>query len=347
MEEEYKHLLEDLRELYAVTQDDRIVFINNWTAKHWGYSRDELTEKPMLAIIAPEERERLVEINRRRPAGFEVPDRYETVFLSKDGRRVPVELMVWAIDYRGRPAMAGIARDITARKIRRTEYIKTREEERQHLARALHDDIIQELVLLTHPLKDIAGCTYGTIPRGAQEHLADLVALVEQAINKVRGFIDDLRPDILHDMGLVSALRWLTHRLTTEYNVHAEVRMLGEERRLPSDTELALFRIAQEALNNIRKHACASEAMVTLEFGEGEVAMSISDNGRGFELPTPLSHFGKQHKFGLMGIVEWIQIVGGEYKIDTAPGKGTIVRVKTSMQSNSSSRKESSPQVAS
>jgi two-component system sensor histidine kinase DegS len=323
------------------------MFVNDWTVNHIGYSRYELIEKPMLTVIAPEEHERLLQMNNRRLAGLEVPDRCETVFLSKEGRRIPIELMLWTTDYRGAPAVAGIARDITESKIQRTACVKAQEEERKHLARALHDDITQELLLLTHRLKDIAGCNYGTIPRDAQERLADLVALVERARNKVRRFVDDLRPHILDQMGLIPALRWLTHRLTTEYNVHAEVRMLGEEGRLPSDAELALFRIAQEALNNIRKHACASEAMVTLEFGEGEVAMSISDNGRGFELPTLLSHFGEQHRFGLMGIVEWVHMLDGEYKIDTAPGEGTIVRVKTSVQSNSSSRKESSRQVAS
>lgn len=337
MKREYRHLLETMRVLYGVVQHQKIVFINDWAVEHIGYSRDELIGKPVPLVIAPEERERLLRMYHGKLAGLEGDDRYETVFLTKGGRRFPAELVLWATDYGGESAVAAIGWDISERRMQTAEYIRSQEEVRKALARALHDDVIQELVLVDHFLKNTSGHTYGIIPRGTQERLVDLIPLVERAINKVRRCVDDLRPDILQAMGLVPALRWLTRRLTTQDGVRAKLRLIGEERRLPPDAEVALFRIAQEALCNVRKHAHASEAIVTFEFGEAEVAMSVSDNGKGFELPAHLTHFGKQRRFGLLGIVEWVQMLGGEYRIDTAPGKGTTVRANMNISSNSSS----------
>ncbi len=147
-------------------------------------------------------------------------------------------------------------------------------------------------------------------------------------MTEIRKFTEDLRPDILDDMGLVPALKWLTNRLSSGDGVQAEVRVFGEERRLSSETELALFRIAQEALSNVRKHASAATASLLLEFGEKKVAMTISDDGIGFELPAISNHFARQRKLGLAGISERVRLLGGKHKIKSAPGKGTVVMVE-------------------
>ena len=147
-------------------------------------------------------------------------------------------------------------------------------------------------------------------------------------MNEVRRFTLDLRPAMLDDLGLVPALRWLTDRLADGDGLEAQVRVLGEERRLSREAELALFRIAQEALSNIRKHARASTAMVTLEFGAQKVTMSVSDDGRGFEFPPTSNHFASQGKLGLAGISARVQMLGGTHMIESKPGKGTVVKVE-------------------
>jgi two-component system sensor histidine kinase DegS len=118
-------------------------------------------------------------------------------------------------------------------------------------------------------------------------------------------------------------------------SIYAETRVRGKEKRLPPDVEMSLFRIAQEALSNVRKHACASRVEVTLEFYRDKVTMSVSDNGSGFEMPTLLNKFSKQHKLGLIGIVERVQMLNGEYNIDTALGKGTNISVKINVHDSS------------
>ena len=181
-------------------------------------------------------------------------------------------------------------------------------------------------------------CIYhGHLPKIAKKELSDIAHLVERIINETRDFTQELRPAILDDMGLVPGLKWLTGRLTTTGKISAEVRILGEERRLLPDTELALFRIAQEALNNVRKHASTSVALVTLEFQEKKVIMSVSDNGKGFEATVPLSHFVSQSKLGLLGMHERARLLDGICKIESTPGKGTVVTVEVPIKSTANS----------
>jgi len=281
-----------------------------------------------VEAIAPEEREKLLDLYRQKLAGQPVPDRYETVILTKDGTRIPVEVSAWLTQYQGRPAVAIILTDVAEKKRYQAQVLRAQEEERRRLSQVLHDETIQELLLVTHRLQDIGAGIYGRLPRRATERLSEVKGLIERTIDEVRRFTQDLRPAILDDMGLVPALRWLTDRLKSGDGLEAEVHVLGEERRLSSENELALFRIAQEALSNVRRHASASVATVVLEFGEQKVAMSVSDDGVGFVPALTVNHYARQGKLGLAGIRERVRLLGGRHKIESAPGKGTVVRVE-------------------
>ena len=331
MEEEYKRLLAEIRDAYFLIQGAKISLVSSEAALEYGYGKDELIGKRFIELIAPERRNNVVQFQRSLLKGAQATLRYETVILTKEGTRVPVEISAWPTYYRGRPAVGGIAVDITERDKRSAELVRVQEEERRRLAQALHDDTIQELLLVTHRLKDIGDGTYGRLPAAARGQLEAARALVERTINEVRGFTQDLRPAILDDLGLVPALRWLTDRLTTSDGVQAQVRIIGVERRLPPEIELALFRVVQETLSNVRRHAAATTAMVALVFGQQKVKMSVRDNGRGFEPPLMASQFAPQGKLGLSGIVERVRLLGGSHKIESAPGKGTNVQVEISV----------------
>lgn len=231
--------------------------------------------------------------------------------------------------------LIAIARDITEEKQLREnkqsyirEIIKAQETERKSLARALHDDTVQELLLASHRLQDVIAGNKGRLPKRAQRHLGELRTLIENIMVEVRAFSVDLRPGVLDDMGLIPALRWLTTRLQEGEDIESGLTVQGKERRLPSETELSLFRITQESLSNVRKHAGASTARVTLQFDEKKVMLSIVDNGRGFELPPVVSQFTREHKLGLTGIAERVSLLGGSCKFESSPGKGTAVRVE-------------------
>jgi len=136
-----------------------------------------------------------------------------------------------------------------------------------------------------------------------------------------------LRPRILDDLGLVPALKWLAQELINLAGIKVEVKT-DTIPPLPPETQLVLFRVAQEALNNIHRHSEASEANITLEQRGDELRLAISDNGKGFELPQPLSDFAGQGKLGLTGMVERVQLIGGELEITSEIGKGTKIVVK-------------------
>ncbi len=327
-EEEYKRLLEDIQDAYFLVQGYEVVLVSEKLADFFGYTKDAFVGKS-ISTIPPmyDERERLLQIYRTQPPRQGTPERFETTTTAKDGTRIPIEMTVWPTQYKGKPAVAGILVDIRERKKRQAESIRIQEDERRRLARELHDETIQELVLLCHRLKDVTSGTYGKLSAVAHGRLEEIEALAEKTIGGLRSVIQDLRPTMLDDMGLASSLRWLVGRLATEGGIQADVYVPGKERRLLADTELALFRIAQEALSNVFKHARASSVSVTLKFGKDKVTMSIGDNGQGFKQPVTLSHFVRENKFGLVGINERVVFLGGSLKIDTSPGKGTIVKV--------------------
>jgi signal transduction histidine kinase len=143
----------------------------------------------------------------------------------------------------------------------------------------------------------------------------------------VRRFSQDLRPSILDDLGLLPTLEELTADMNRQNGLQAEFRVKGEERRLSSEVELTLFRIAQEALNNVRKHAEATRVVTTVELSDSVVTMKVEDNGKGFEPPTLIDHPTTSGKLGLIGMHERARLLGGSLSVKSAPGAGTRVVV--------------------
>jgi len=206
--------------------------------------------------------------------------------------------------------------------------VKAQEEERGRLARELHDDTMQNLLLISNRLKEIDVGTYGQLPSQVRGQMEKLREFTEQTMGSVRRFTLDLRPLMLDDMGLVPTLEWLIARLKDEFRIEADVKIIGKERRLNPDTEFALFRIVQEALNNIRKHANASVVNAVLEFCHESIRMIVYDNGQGFEVPDIPTHFARQGKLGIAGISERVRLLGGTFEVDSQPGGGTTLKVE-------------------
>ena len=133
---------------------------------------------------------------------------------------------------------------------------------------------------------------------------------------------------MLEELGLLKALQWLASDMTDQHGIDVLFKIQGNPRRLSSEVELALFRIAQEALNNIVKHAAATEAMVQMIFNIEKTTLTISDNGKGFELPEVISKFAYSGKMGLMGMQERARLLGSTLTVKSASGRGTTVSVE-------------------
>ena len=201
---------------------------------------------------------------------------------------------------------------------------RAQEDERRRLARELHDDAIQSLIALK---QRIQLTRLGLKGQDSADSMAELENLAEQTIDNLRRQTRALRPMYLEDLGLVTALEMLAQETSVGAGIRVDFRSQGDERRLPPEVELTLYRMAQEALSNVTRHAQASQANVELRFEREGVALEVSDNGQGFEVPRSPAEFAPSGHFGLLGLYERAELIGARLEIRSAPGKGARIQV--------------------
>ena len=205
-----------------------------------------------------------------------------------------------------------------------SQTIDAQERERQYLARELHDETLQDLVDIAHKIDELAEGE--DIPR----NLSGLRILrndVDSVLETTRRFTLGLRPPLLDEMGLGSSLRLLAQEIANEQDMELDVEIHGEEKRLSENVELSMFRIAQEALHNIKRHSRATRISLDLENNTSKVRLKIVDNGVGFSVPVP-EQLTKSGKFGLAGMAERARLVGGNVLVKSVIGKYTVVKVE-------------------
>ena len=196
------------------------------------------------------------------------------------------------------------------------------EEERLRLARELHDETIQAVIALKQRVQ-LSGKLVKD--QNGKRSLQELEGLAEQTVENLRRIIRALRPIYLEDLGLVTALEMLAHETKT---LQVDFYCTGHEQRLERDVELALYRIAQEALSNVVRHAKASHATLKIDFSEHEIKLEISDDGIGFITPTSPTDFASSGHFGLLGMRERSELIGGRLEVKSEAGVGTQVSVR-------------------
>lgn len=195
---------------------------------------------------------------------------------------------------------------------------QAQEEERARLARELHDETVQGLIALDHRLQK-AQRTLGRDPTLIKDEVNELRQMVRREMEGVRRFSRALRPLYLEDLGLCPALELLCNEAGVTYT------LAGEPRRLDPTIELSLYRIAQESVNNARRHAQANRIELQLEFTPVAVTLEVKDDGAGFDVPAHLGSLSRRGHFGLMGIQERAELIGAHLTVDSAPGRGTKV----------------------
>jgi two-component system sensor histidine kinase UhpB len=199
--------------------------------------------------------------------------------------------------------------------------LQAQEEERQRLARELHDEAAQALTSLLVHLRLLERAH---TPEEAQARVQELRELTAQALEEVRRVALDLRPTILDDLGLAPALEWRVDEFNKADGVKATIDIRGLERRLPAETELALYRVSQESLSNVAKHAQAQHVHVALVAQNGDITLEIQDDGCGFDPVCP--YVDDVHGLGLVGMHERMAMIGGNLTIRSAAGAGTSIR---------------------
>jgi signal transduction histidine kinase len=206
------------------------------------------------------------------------------------------------------------------------EITKAQEEERRRIARELHDETMQNLIALSRRM-EIYQTSEDKAQRRAQ--IAELREIVSQTLEGIRRINRELRPLILEDLGLIPALQSLVRDAGRGEGAspHAKFDTKGQQHPMNPEQELALYRITQEALANIRKHAQATGVLVELSFLPKTVRLEIADNGKGFEVRPSLTDFAQMDSFGLLGIQERVWAAGGTLSIQSSPGHGTKLSV--------------------
>jgi signal transduction histidine kinase len=199
------------------------------------------------------------------------------------------------------------------------------EEERLRLARELHDDTIQSVIALK---QRVQLAQTSVKDQASRRTLSELETLAEQTIENIRRMTRALRPIYLEDLGLVTALEMLVRETGQNNAVQIEFEKSGEEQRLSPEVELALYRIAQEALSNVVRHSEASRAELLIAFSGQGTKLEVSDNGRGFEMPRSPTDFAPNGHFGLLGIRERADLIGARLEVESTPGKGTRLKVR-------------------
>ena len=205
--------------------------------------------------------------------------------------------------------------------------ISAQEEERRRIARELHDEASQSLAALALNLEDIAG----TLPSKHHDIKKKLDILQEQAIRTLGGIRNlalELRPSALDDLGLSMAIDWYVRDFLAKRGLDVNIEVTGSKTKLPSYTETMLFRIIQEALTNIVKHAGASQVKVRLQLSDTIAIVQVEDNGTGFDVEATLSWKSIRRKLGIHGMMERATLLGGTLTIQSQPGYGTSLHVE-------------------
>jgi len=201
------------------------------------------------------------------------------------------------------------------------------EEERKRLARELHDETVQSLIALDQKIQ-MARKALGRDPQACASRLDELRAMTTDIVEKVRRFSRNLRPIYLEDLGLIPALEMLTRDAGGEGKLVTACCVTGEPKRLSAEREMALYRLVQEALNNVTAHANASHADVTMIFVGDEVSVTIADDGVGFAIPDRPGELAEAGHYGVLGMRERAELAGGWLSIESEPGHGTRIEIR-------------------
>ncbi len=255
-----------------------------------------------------------------------------TVEPTRDERGVITGLTVAAVDITENKRREARAAEAQVRIERQRRLLEQREEERMTLARDLHDGPIQTLAATLMDLQMIRGAFDD---RSLQVELSRIDRHLRDAGHELRDIVSELRPSVLHTLGLSQAVAAHGEEFRKKYPDLVLIQSLAKgDDRLSRYTSLSLFRIYQEALNNVARHAQAGEVNVRLSFTSDCTRLEIRDNGRGMESIPDLNQLTTQGHYGLAGMKERAEAVNGEFHIASVPGKGTTVIVTVPVESD-------------
>jgi PAS domain S-box-containing protein len=324
-----------------IVQDGKIVYTNEKLAKILGYSKDQLIGMSPAKLFRPgRSSQEDAAAHGRRPAA--TPPVSIVSGIRKDGEIIWIKRSEGLIAYNGSVAIFGNVVDLTPKKrlkeivwqskrelrLLSAKLLGAQEQERKRIASELHDTVGQYLSAIKFSLENVNALLEDKQIASGQKSLRAVLPLIQEAISEVRRISMDLRPAILDDLGLLATLSWLCRTFQDIYvNIAIDRQLNIQENDVPVGLKTAIYRIVQEALNNVAKHAKADHVGLRLNKTGSAIELTVTDDGCGFVVSQALERDIRQCGLGLASMRQRSESLGGSFYIDSAPGIGTTIRV--------------------
>ena len=342
-EHKYSSLVEDALIGVYIIKDGIIEFANDKFAHIYGYEKNELIGMNSSDLVHPEDRPVIDEMREKRLKGEKVPSEYELRGLKKNGDTIWVMRSFSLINYQDGPAISGIVSDLTKRRkaedalresgkelrILSNQLLSAEEKERKRIARELHDGIGQALSAIKFSVENSLSQLREESNQPELESLQAIIPLTQKTIEEVRRIVKDLRPSILDDLGILATINWFCREFQKVYTgIRIKSKIDVQENNIPSAHKTVIYRILQEALNNIAKHSSADRVTLSLVEQTNRVILIVQDNGVGFDVSKTISMKPSRRGFGLASMSERAGLSGADFQITSEAGQGTTIRVE-------------------
>ncbi|MBK5101872.1 MAG: PAS domain S-box protein, partial [Desulfobacteraceae bacterium] len=303
-EQKYSKLVEGALTGVYIEQDGKIQFANQKFAEIYGYSRDEIAGIENWKLVHPDDKHKVQEIRKKRLRGKGAPWEYVARGLTKEGNTIQVMRRNTLMKYRGRTAVLGNITDVTIQKqleaaLQETEKelrllssqrLSAEENERKRIAQDLHDSIGQSLSAIKFRVEGAMNLIDRGIVEGTASSLEAVMSLAQETLEEVRRIVMDLRPSTLDDLGILPTIAWFCREFQATYNgIRIEQKISIQENEVSESLKTVIYRVLQEALNNIAKHSQADLVRFSFSRTDRTIEMEIEDNGQGFNLERRVS----------------------------------------------------------
>ncbi|GAK61240.1 sensory box histidine kinase/response regulator [Candidatus Vecturithrix granuli] len=327
--------------LLVIAPDLKIRSANRTTCELLGYCEDELIGKDIHLLVSQEEQVFQHEGFQGLLAEGSIVN-YEMDYITKKGTLIPVLFSAAVLKNKDgmNLGVVGIARDVTERKLAEealreserelhflsSQLLKAQEEERRRLSRELHDELGQSLMVLKLKLRSIQT---GLLPDQVklQKDCDEILSYINEVTENVRRLSHDLSPSILEDLGLSAAIRWLVETTTQYCHIQSSLDMADVEQVFSQDSKIMMYRLFQESLTNIVKHAQASRMSIVISKSNDQVVCCIEDDGKGFDVKKILHNNSNKKGLGLVAMYERTRMMGGTLDIWSQRETGTRITI--------------------
>ena len=317
-----------------ITENDRIVFANQAAERLFDH-HGTIVGQPLYELLAPGSHDAVRLQVARALAGAREVELVHGDIARADGSKREVEIALAALPDHGLTTVQMVVADVTQRRVElaelarsreslrqlSTSVVEAREEERRRIARELHDELGQRLTALKMELSTLPGLAE---PAARQERVEGLMTMLDDTLASVRRISSDLRPMMLDDLGLNAAIEWLARDTARRMGIEITVHLNENDAPVDDRIATAVFRMVQEALTNVARHARATDVTVLLRQHDGELELLVEDNGIGY----PPGAMQREGSFGLLGMRERASMLGGHLEYTNAPGRGARLAVR-------------------